>query len=172
MVALCQSYYITVHVVVCVAVCCSVLQCVAALLQCVADFRRRTVLRCTQSTHTGTNVWLHCVNCIVLQCVQQFVLQCVAVCCSVVAVCRRPKAPHCVLICKSIHAGTRAWLHSVICIVLQCVLRCVLQRAEVCFSVLQHCCSALPVGRQIVCFDLQIITHSRTRTVELVGMCM
>ena len=66
------------RVLQCVAVCCSVLQCVAVLLQCVAVCY--SVLQCVA------------VRCSVLQCVAvcYSVLQCVAVCCSVlqcVAVC-------------------------------------------------------------------------------------
>jgi len=128
-----------------VAVCCSVLQCVAV------DVREQLLMtrfpcnhepvhcRCLPVAHLLQRVAVTCVCCRVLQSMGMCcsVLQCVAVCCSVlqcVAVCC--SVPQCAAVCCSV--------------LLQCAAVCcsVLQCAAVCCSVLQ--CVAVDIREQLL----------------------
>ena len=124
----------------CVAVCCSVLQCVTKQSTTTRHTRPVTNLK-SSVTHQKS----------VLQCVAVWcsVLQCVAVCCSVLqCVVVYCNVLQCVAVCCSV-------LQSVAecCSVLQCAAVCcsVLRCVAVCCSVLQCvavCCSVLQVNAQ------------------------
>jgi len=126
----------------CVAVCGSVLQCVAAVKGC--------ALLETLARHR----WHRC--CSVLQCCAEWcsVLQCVAVCCSVLqcvaAVTGSAQRDTCTTFLEPVMqwVAVSNWCIVVCCRVLHCVVLCcsVLQRAAVCSSALQFisvCCSVL-----------------------------